>query len=417
MNLKWRSALLIALSSLFFLNLSDSIPVTFTDSIRSHTRPFEYDYAYWTIQALWEKTEQASIDLATYIPEQKQKEIVLDYITLVDELNRTKSQVQTIYADPSIKDPQSAASDLLATQRELQRRRSLYGPLAEAIIQKQMSTVLAEMDLTFAGQPFPPILYRVTPLPMALIVSPRSEIKQDANISLLPDLPLDDITKIEQEVESSLEVSALVVPVGGIGTYPTMVMSSTDLNWMIEVVAHEWTHNYLTLRPLGSHYDASPELRTMNETTANIAGKEIARAVLERYYPELVPPPPAEPSNQPAGQPASVSPPVFDFNKEMHVTRVTVDNLLAKGQIAQAESYMETRRQIFWEQGYQIRRLNQAYFAFYGAYADTPGGAAGEDPVGPSVTLLRQQNDSLADFLHTIAAMTSFEQLQQALAP
>ena len=45
-----------------------------------------------------------------------------------------------------------------------------------------------------------------------------------------------------------------------------------------------------------------------------------------------------------------------------------------------------------------MRKLNQAYFAFYGAYADQPGGAAGEDPVGPAVRALRERSQGLADF-------------------
>ena len=70
----------------------------------------------------------------------------------------------------------------------------------------------------------------------------------------------------------------------------------------------------------------------------------------------------------------------------MHETRVNVDEMLADGQVAEAENYMEARRQFFWENGYHIRKLNQAYFAFHGAYADQPGGAAGAaDPVGPAV--------------------------------
>jgi hypothetical protein len=76
---------------------------------------------------------------------------------------------------------------------------------------------------------------------------------------------------------------------------------------------------------------------------------------------------------------------------------------------------MEERRQLFWENGYLIRKLNQAYFAFHGAYADAPGGAAGEDPVGPAVRALREQSDSLADFVNTIAWMTSFVELQRAI--
>jgi len=99
----------------------------------------------------------------------------------------------------------------------------------------------------------------------------------------------------------------------------------------------------------------------------------------------------------------------------MHETRVTADELLAAGKIDEAEAYMEARRQVFWDHGYLIRKLNQAYFAFHGAYADTPGGAAGEDPVGPAVRALRAQSDSLTDFINTIAWMTSFEELQQAV--
>jgi len=105
----------------------------------------------------------------------------------------------------------------------------------------------------------------------------------------------------------------------------------------------------------------------------------------------------------------------FDFRAEMHETRVTADELLAEGKIDEAEAYMEQRRQVFWENGYLLRKLNQAYFAFHGAYADAPGGAAGEDPVGPAVRALRQQSASLADFINRIAWMTSFEQLQQAI--
>ena len=89
--------------------------------------------------------------------------------------------------------------------------------------------------------------------------------------------------------------------------------------------------------------------------------------------------------------------------------------MLAEGRLEQAEAYMESRRLIFLQKGYLIRKLNQAYFAFYGAYADVPGGAAGEDPVGPAVRALREQSGSLADFINTIGWMTSFEQLQKAI--
>ena len=76
---------------------------------------------------------------------------------------------------------------------------------------------------------------------------------------------------------------------------------------------------------------------------------------------------------------------------------------------------MEARRQMFVERGYQIRKLNQAYFAFYGAYNVGPG-AGGQDPVGPAVIALRERSASLKGFLDRISWMTSFEELEQALS-
>jgi hypothetical protein len=198
-----------------------------------------------------------------------------------------------------------------------------------------------------------------------------------------------------------------------------MVMQTTDLNWTLDTISHEWTHNYLNVRPLGINYSTTPELRTMNETTASIVGGEVGSYVLKKYYSELQPSSSnsnlmsLDPTSPALNQLNDTLP--FDFRAEMHETRVTVDKLLAGGKIEAAEAYMEQRRQVFWNHGYLIRKLNQAYFAFNGAYADVPGGAAGEDPVGPAVRALRAQSASLADFVNTIAWMTSFQQLQQAI--
>jgi hypothetical protein len=158
----------------------------------------------------------------------------------------------------------------------------------------------------------------------------------------------------------------------------------------------------------------------MNETTASISGDEVGSYVLQKYYSELLTSghkPDFAMSFRESFLPSNGGddPAPIDFRAEMHETRVTADKLLAEGKIEEAETYMEQRRQVFWDNGYLLRKLNQAYFAFHGAYADVPGGAAGEDPVGPAVRALREQSDSLADFINTIAWMTSFEQLKQAI--
>jgi hypothetical protein len=169
----------------------------------------------------------------------------------------------------------------------------------------------------------------------------------------------------------------------------------------------------------------------MNETTAAIAGSEIGIQVMEEYYPELagrlkVSLKASSPKGMPGGltpaslpldhpDPGDLPRPVFDFRAEMHETRVTADAMLVEGRVAEAEAYMKQRQQFFLHNGYLIRKLNQAYFAFHGAYADVPGGAAGEDPVGPAVRSLREQSPSLAAFINSISWMSSYEDLKQAI--
>jgi hypothetical protein len=161
------------------------------------------------------------------------------------------------------------------------------------------------------------------------------------------------------------------------------------------------------------NYLETPALRTMNETTAAIAGDEIGLAFIERYYPELAPPPEEDSGGEAPQEPPRRDPQAFDINYELRQTRLVVDDLLEMGKVEAAEAYMEARRKYFWEHGYQIRKLNQAYFAFYGAYADEPGGAAGEDPVGAAVRSMRAASPRLVDFVNQMAWLTGFEQLQE----
>ena len=390
-----------------------------TDRTRVYTREIEFDYPNWVWDATWTKIEQAALGTPFTFSRETNKEIVFNYF--IATLNRitTENRIEQIYADPNVTDKETE-SELLRKQRdEFSERQKELAPFAESVLQAQLSEVLSQLGLTMIGQPVPPVLYHNSPTPLALIVSPRDKIVQVTNISVLPTLTLDEQIALEEKVAESLDVSTLVVPIGGVGVYPTMVMETTDLRWTLSTIAHEWVHNYLNIRPLGLNYNTSPELRTMNETTASIVGDEVGLFVMQEYYPEALA------SNLSRNlilfndhflpSTSFDDPPPFDFRAEMHETRVRADELLAEGKIEEAEAYMEARRQIFWQNGYLLRKLNQAYFAFHGAYADVPGGAAGEDPVGPAVRALRAQSASLEDFIKTIARMTSFEQLQEAI--
>lgn len=390
-----------------------------SDRVRFFTRDIEFDYPNWVWDATWLKIEQSALHAPFLFERGTSKQLVFEYLRVTQQLIQTEGSIEQIFADPAVTDKESTSAFLRTQRDELIEKQNSLAPFAESALQSQLSEALAQLGLTTAGQPLPPTLYHVSPTPLALIVAARDHIHQVANVSVLPTLTLDEQIELEDEVARSLDVSTLVVGIGGVGVYPTMVTETTDLRWMLETIAHEWTHNYLNVRPLGLNYSMTPELRTMNETTASIAGTEVGDYVLQKYYPEML-------ASSPGRGLISLDqsflnsngfddPLPFDFRAEMHETRVTADEMLAKGKIEEAETYMETRRQLFWENGYLLRKLNQAYFAFHGAYADVPGGAAGEDPVGPAVRALREQSDSLEDFINTIAWMTSFEQLQEAI--
>ena len=116
------------------------------------------------------------------------------------------------------------------------------------------------------------------------------------------------------------------------------------------------------------------------------------------------------PVTKPSAPPPQQS--VFDYSAAMAETRNEVDRLLAAGKIVQAEDYMEQRRRVFLDNGYNIRKLNQAFFAFYGGYAAEPGGAAGEDPIGPMLREIRVASPSLREFLLQVGRITSFDELR-----
>jgi hypothetical protein len=280
--------------------------------------------------------------------------------------------------------------------------------LAEAIVQQQVAAILDEEDLAIGGITWPPVMMTMSPVPYMLIVSPRDRIEQVDAAALVPGLATEAKEAMEDTIFAQLDQSALVVPIGGLGTYPAMIRETASMNWLAEVTAHEWTHHWLSFRPLGVRYLENAAMRTINETVASMVDLEVGPLVIERFYPELAPPPAVA---APQAEAKAPEPPAFDFSAEMAETRQTVDQLLADGKIEAAEAYMEQRRRLFVDNGYLIRKLNQAYFAFYGGYAAEPGGAAGADPIGPMLRALRAASPSLRVFLEDVGGVTSFDDL------
>lgn len=404
---------LILLALVLLILTGSTLPMSnLSGQVRTYTHAIEFDFVTWTLDAFGEKLSEWGFGLTRFMDADAQSSLVRKYVDQLRTVQQLNADLTLIYADPTISDPDSASQSLREVLAQAQNRLESLTPHAEAILQSQLMDIIAEAGLDVFGQVIPPSLFKATAIPYSLILSPRTEIDQVLDMSLQAGMTAEEMEQLESAIYSNLNYSALVVPVGGIGTYPTMVMQSTDLVWLTEVVAHEWVHNYLTLHPLGINYYTTPELRTINETTASLAGEELGLLILKEYYPDLVPEKTSPAPTSSEVVTAEEDPNTFVYRTEMRITREEVDRLLAEGQVAEAEIYMENRRSFFWENGYAIRKLNQAYFAFYGAYNDEPGGgAAGEDPVGPAVQAYRAQFDSLAEFIRTIAQVNSYEEL------
>ena len=314
----------------------------------------------------------------------------------------------------------AGAEEMRQGQLRLREMQSQARPAVEETLESAVADTLQSLGFRAWTGVFPPVDTVLTGSPTVLITSPRDRIARHVSVVLQTGLTNAERERIESRVETRTDLSALVVNTGGIAFYPSITLPDAGLEFAMEVIAHEWVHQWLWFRPLGQRYFEDGDLTVINETVADIAGREIGELALSRLR-GTEPPAVPHPSHGPTAEEhrAAVNPMAFDFQAEMRATRVRVDELLAAGDVAGAEAYMEERRRQFVANGYHLRRLNQAYFAFHGAYGTT--GAAGVNVIGQQVQELRRRSDTLADFLRAAAQITGPEDLAKlsgsAIAP
>lgn len=420
----WRLALVLALVAMLGdgRERDTSLGAQITALARAHL----FDYATWEVDALWSKVQQELFGVGPYLDDERGHALVLDYLKTLGEVQALEAQIGRMYADSGVNDPVAATAGLRAERDALRRQLSADQSLVESIIEAQVSAVLVDEGFGVLGQVLPPVSMHFTAMPQLLVVSPRDRIAFAASVDLNP-LAAEERDQLEARVDDALNVSSLVVPLGGLSLYPSMVVepSSRDLGRNVarafEVTAHEWAHHYLFFYPLGWEYNARAETRNINETTATFFGRAVAQKVLARYYPELPQPDypsfldesPATIAETPPGLPAAGdpdAPPPFDYTREMYNTRARVDFLLWQGMVEAAEAYMAAQQRKFTRNGYPIRKLNQAYFAFYGGYQGAPG-AGGTDPTGPAIEELLVHSPTLEAFLQMMRGITTREEL------
>lgn len=368
--------------------------------------PHAFALARWEVDTLMAKVRDSVRSPLAGMDDADQASLVRAYFS---NNQRIRDLERTITAALSQNEPPGADVQALNAEiASLRRQQAYWRPIAEAAIEQQVAAVLSTEQLLTADTLWPPVRFSFTEPPLYLVVSPRNQISRRYGAYLQPDTPLTTWSSLEDEVERQGEVAALVEGIGGFSTWPTMVLNDAPLDWVLSTVAHEWMHTYLVFHPLGWHYFDNGDLTTINETVASIAGDEIGAQVLARFYAE--PPTASGPSPPaPSTPPAAPTPAPFNFGAEMRSTRLAVDALLASGRVAAAEAFMEARRQRFVAAGYNLRKLNQAYFAFHGSYAT---GVGAVDPIGLQLQQLRRQSPSLAAFVWTVQRFDSRDDLE-----
>jgi hypothetical protein len=383
-----------------------------TAAIDLPTGPEDYNLVQWEVRHLPNKWLYQIGILLRGGPDEAEKTHRLErFLALNAEITSLEKQAASTQGSDASAGDNAANLDALAAAR---RERDRLENVVEAVLEERVARVAKEVGLesSFPFFPraqwlFPPVDFEFAAPPDVLAISPRDRIYLESTRLLKSDLTLEEIEDVEGRWEAK-GVSALVAGVGGVGTYPSAVPLDIDYGHLLETVAHEWLHQYLFFRPLGSRYFLNPNVTTINETVADIAGRELGALAAERY--------PLS-ATLPAGQAGAGATPTpdagIDFNQVMRELRLEVDRLLAEGKVAEAESLMEAKRQFLADHGYYIRRINQAYFAFHGLYADTP---ASSSPIGPKLNELRRRSSSLGDFIHTAARITSEADLDRLLA-
>jgi len=337
-------------------------------------------------------------------------DVVTKYFSLVEQIKSLKSEIEAINTGNG----QGNSTPPEAELNRLQEQKMALENMVERIIEKQIKDTLVQQSIFNPVDKyirlkvgFPPVNFELEKPPRLLVISPRYRIESMREVTLQQSLSLEEIEDIEAKVDK-LDVSSVVVELGGMAAYPSFVTEDASLRFTIDAATEEWLHQYLAFKPLGFLYlldlagmSRNYEIATMNESLASMVSKEIGSIIYEKYYPEY------ETSNK-----NQVAESEFGFNREMREIRKAVDRYLARGEIEQAEKFMEQKRQYLVSKGYYIRKLNQAYFAFYGTYADSPTSIS---PIGLELKELRSQSVSLRDFLNTVAGMTSRQELRNVL--
>ncbi|GBD10750.1 hypothetical protein HRbin23_00395 [bacterium HR23] len=354
---------------------------------------FPAKWLYWPLETLpWRR-----------LSAEERRALVRDYFATAREAWWLTAMAQRGVAPSTPEQARQARERLVSLQEKMGALR----PRVEEALEAELSALLQEEGLTRRIGPFsllwPPVDIRFDTLPKFLALSPRDRIVLQGGVLLRGDISLNEVVALENRIYRQYNLSAVVVDLGGLATYPAILSPFYGPVQVAEAMAHEWVHHYLYFYPLGRAYYTDPEMRALNETVADLVGKELGRRLYARLgFPPIV-----------AGGGGTGGAREPDFaTQTLRETRRRVEELLAQGKVEEAEGYMEQQRVALARWGYYLRKLNQAYFAFHGSYAESP---ASINPLGEQVRQVWTQAGSVGKFLEAVRGISRLEQFQALL--
>src|SRR5581483_972987 len=241
--------------------------LTVEDRIRAEARPYQFDLVTWEAAQLQTRLPGVLQQLRVPPPPDTPIASAEDAATIREFFDAVARWRAARAANAS-------ADAAAALRAAWEAQRAATGAAIERAIGALASQQGLTADTPLGALLLPPPSFAVSEPPRVLVVSPRDHVEVAQSILLQPDVPLVAAEALEREVDG-LGMSGLVVPIGGIATYPAIVPLQSSAVETLSAVAHEWLHGYLFFRPLGRAYFTSYDARTLNETVADLAGREL----------------------------------------------------------------------------------------------------------------------------------------------
>ena len=375
---------------------------------------YSYGLAGWEFENFFDKWGHRIWRFFPWTPavDADRRMLIDRYVALADELQLARLDLnhETSGRAPDPKEIAASQAEVNRLVVELDAIKDEVEEYLEQIIAKVLSS--EEVGLTGVVV-WPPVDFRLDNPPKLLVTSPRDEILRGEETLLAPDIPAEVVSSIEDRLEDDHDLSAIVVQTGGFSSFPSVV-PATGLKQLLDVASHEWLHAYLSFRPLGWAYFGTSEIRTINESLADLFGHEVGLRAYSKITGEtfIEPARPEFWSIDHLKQREKPETEAFNFNEFMFETRQRTDELLEGGMIDEAETYMEVRRLELVSNGYRIRKINQAYFAFTGTYAENPSSTS---PISRYLWDLRDQVDTVGELVKLLQYVNTNKEFEELL--